>query len=402
MGKLTPVATSTTYMRHLNERSVFHHVYAADSVSIPQLVKVSGLSKPTVTAAVAVLVDAGLVRRLGLRTGKAGRAPQLFGPEPTAGWVIVLDIGRRWVRLALSDLVGDVVHVARVPSARDAGGLVGVIEDVVASTLTERSLTMADLLQVVVGSPGVYDPEEQSFKLASNLPGWEYALHVRKLAEFFAEAGAVRFENDVDLGALGECARGLGRGIDNFVYLHVGSGVGAGIVLNGKPLRGARGMAGEVAFMPVLPVPRRGLPPEVRERGMLESATAGDAIVDAARQNGLADAERAEDVLAAAGAGDATARKIMADEARALALALASIITVVDPELIILGGGVGGQLHDYIPALRAELSQVVPFELPRLAVSTLGDQGILYGGVETGVELARELALERRFTDDPG
>lgn len=402
MAKLTPVATSTTYMRHLNERSVFHHVYAAGSISIPQLVTVSGLSKPTVSAAVAVLVDAGLVRRLGVRTGKAGRAPQLFGPEPTAGWVIVLDIGRRWVRLALCDLVGDVVHLARVPSARDAEGLVGAIEDVVSSALTERSLTMTDLLQVVVGSPGVYDPQEQSFKLASNLPGWEYALHVRKLAGFFAEAGAVRFENDVDLGALGESARGLGRGIDNFVYLHIGSGVGAGIVLNGKPLRGARGMAGEVAFMPVHPVPRHGLSPAVRDRGMLETATAADALVDAARRHGLTSATRAEDVLAAAEAGDVAARGIMADEARALALALASVITVVDPELIILGGGVGGQLHDYIPALRAELSKIVPFEPPRLAVSTLGDQGILYGGVETGVELARELALERRFTDGSG
>ncbi|MEV7866466.1 ROK family transcriptional regulator [Streptomyces sp. NPDC088124] len=400
MPKSSPIATSTTYMRHLNERSVFHHVYAAGSISIPQLVTASGLSKPTVSAAVAALIDNGLLRRLGVRTGQAGRAPQLFGPEPTAGWVAVLDIGRRWVRLALTDLTGDIVRHVRVPSARDAEGLVGVIEELVSAALAERSLAMADLLQIVVGSPGVYDPGEESFRLASNLPGWEYALHVRRLRDFFAEAGAVRFENDVDLGALGERTRGQGQDIDNFVYLHVGSGVGAGIVLNGRPLRGTRGMAGEIAFMPVLPVPRRGLPDEVRERGMLETAAAADAIVGAARERGMTDATTAEEVLAAAAAGDPRAREVLTEEARLLALTLAAVVTVVDPALVILGGGVGRRLGDYIPAVQAELSLILPFEPPRLEVSLLGDRGILYGGVAAGVELAREIALARRFAND--
>ncbi|MFJ2211715.1 ROK family transcriptional regulator [Streptomyces sp. NPDC101062] len=400
MPKSSPIATSTTYMRHLNERSVFHHVYAAGSVSIPQLVTASGLSKPTVSAAVAALIDNGLLRKLGVRTGQAGRSPQLFGPEPTAGWVAVLDIGRRWVRLALTDLTGDIVRYVRVPSAQDAEELVGVIEELVSSVLTERSLAMADLLQVVVGSPGVYDAGEESFRLASNLPGWGYSLHVRRLREFFAEAGAVRFENDVDLGALGERTRGLGQDVDNFVYLHVGSGVGAGIMVNGRPLRGTRGMAGEIAFMPVLPVPRRGLPAEVRERGMLETATAADAIVDAARKNGLVHATTAEDVMTAAAAGDPRARAVLAEEARLLALTVASVITVVDPALVILGGGVGRRLGDYVPVIQERLSQILPFEPPALEASFLGDRGILYGGVAAGVELAREIALARRFAND--
>ncbi|MEV7085300.1 ROK family protein [Streptomyces sp. NPDC093085] len=399
MPKSSPVATSTTYMRRLNERSVFHHVYAAGSISIPQLVTACGLSKPTVAAAVAALVESGLLRSLGVRTGRAGRAPQLYGPEPTAGWVLVLDIGRRWVRLALADLAGDLVHQVRVASARDAHGLVGVIEELVSVTLAERSLAMADLLQIVVGSPGVYDPAEESFRLASNLPGWEYALHVRRLRDFFAEAGAVRFENDVNLGALGERTKGLGRGVDNFVHLHVGSGVGAGVVLGGRPLRGTRGRAGEIAFLPVAPLPPGGLPEAVRERGMLETAAAADAIVAAARRSGVRGARTAEDVVSAAAAGDPRAHEVLTAEARLLARALASVITVVDPELVVLGGGVGCRLGPYLPAVESELSLLLPFAPPRLAVSALDDRGILYGGIAAGVELAREIALDRRSTD---
>jgi predicted NBD/HSP70 family sugar kinase len=410
------VARSSAYLRQVNERTVFKRVCELAPTSVTQLVQDTGLSKPTVGLTLAHLEEVGLIQRLGTRTGQAGRAPQLFGPRPEAGWVVAVDVGRHWVGVLLADLTGAVVAQLRRRSPGGAQGLPiataiqltadqisGLVDDVLAGT----DLAAEDVLSVVVGSPGVYDASEGRLQHASNLPGWERPELVASLRERLGEH--IVFENDVDLAALGEQAFGLGQGIDDFVYLSIGSGLGIGAVLGGRLHRGAHGTAGELAFLPVGP-PGTGrgdglvggwaggnsqAGQAALRQGLLESVAAADGLVAAAQRHGLAEARRPEDVLAAARAEHPAAVRAMDEELDHLTAGLASIVALLDPELVVFGGGIGRNLHEHLPALRQRLAELLPLPQPRFAVSALGDDATLLGGLASGLSTARERALSR-------
>jgi predicted NBD/HSP70 family sugar kinase len=406
------VARSSAYLRQVNERTVFKRVCELAPTSVTQLVQDTGLSKPTVGLTLAHLEEVGLIQRLGTRTGQAGRAPQLFGPRPEAGWVVAVDVGRHWVGVLLADLTGTVVAQLRRRSPGGTPGLPiataiqltadqisGLVDEVLAGT----DLAAEDVLSVVVGSPGVYDATEGRLQHASNLPGWERPELVASLRERLGEH--IVFENDVDLAALGEQAFGLGQGIDDFVYLSIGSGLGVGAVLGGRLHRGAHGTAGELAFLPVVPPDDFGgsglvggnsqAGQAALRRGLLESVAAADGLVAAAQRHGLAEARRPEDVLAAARAEHPAAVRAMDEELDHLTAGLASIVALLDPELVVFGGGIGRNLHEHLPALRQRLAELLPLPQPRFAVSALGDDATLLGGLASGLSTARERALSR-------
>lgn len=393
LANSSEVARSSAYLRLVNERTVFRRVCQLAPISITQLVQDTGLSKPTVGLALAHLEEVGLIERVGRRTGRAGRAPQMFGPRAEAGWVVAVDVGRYWVGVALADLTGNVVAQLRRRSPRTAGRLVNQISSLVDEVLPGQQVSPADVLSVVVGSPGVYDPGSRRVRHASNLPGWERPELVAALEERLGKH--IDIENDVDLAALGEQEFGLGRGVSDFVYLSIGSGLGVGAILGGRLHRGAHGAAGELAFLPVVPPPERPAGPAALRRGLLENVAAADGLVAAAQRHGLAQARRPEDVLAAARGGHPAATAAMADEVAHLTTGLASIVTLLDPELVVLGGGVGRNLGDYLPELRQRLADLLPLPQPRLAISTLGDEAILLGGLASGLANARERALAR-------
>lgn len=386
------VARSSAYLRQVNERTVFRRVCQLAPVSITQLVQDTGLSKPTVGLALARLEELGLIERVGRRTGGAGRAPQTFALRAEAGWVVAVDVGRRWVGVLLADLSGTVAAQLRRRTPRTTQGLVDQIGSLVDEVLAKPE-PGEHPFSIVVGSPGVYDENDRRLRHASNLPGWERPELVQRLQE---RLGAqIAFENDVDLAALGEQAFGLGRGVDDFVFLSIGSGLGVGSVLGGRLHRGAHGTAGELAFLPVVEPPKGPAGQAALRRGLLETAAAADGLVAAAQRFGLAEARRPEDVLAAARAGHAGAVRALDAEIKYLITALSSIVVLLDPELVALGGGVGRNLGEYLPALQQGLADLLPLPQPRLAISALGDDAVLLGGLARGLTIARERALER-------
>jgi len=385
------VAHSSAYLRLVNERTVFSRVCQLAPVSVAQLVQDTCLSKPTVGLALSRLEEFGLIERVGRRTGGAGRAPQTYALRAEAGWVVSVDVGRRWVGVLLADLSGTIAAQLRRRSPRTAQGLVDHI-----GTLVEEMLPAAageNPLSVVVGSPGVYDADDRRVRHASNLPGWERPELVASLRDRLGEQ--ITFENDVDLAALGEQAYGLGRGVDDFIYLSIGTGLGVGSVLGGRLHRGHHGTAGELAFLPVAEPPKGPAGRAALRQGLLENAAAADGLVASAQQFGLAAARRPADVLAAARAGHPGAAQAMRSEIDHLTRALTSVVTLLDPELIVLGGGVGRNLGEYLPALRQSLAELIPLPQPRFAISALGDDAVLLGGLASGLSAARERALER-------
>jgi predicted NBD/HSP70 family sugar kinase len=236
---------------------------------------------------------------------------------------------------------------------------------------------------------GVVDPHRGAFALAPNLPGLGRQGLIGAIRD---ELGTgVTFENDVNLAALGELAKGAGRGVGNFVFLFVGTGVGMGIVIGGELYRGTSGAAGEIGYMPL----GEGDPHDraVRRRGQLETSASAAAVVRSAQAAGVPPPLTAKRVFWLAERGERNAVAVVKAEARRIALAVAAVAPVLDPELVILGGGIGGN-RVLVDPVEAELRQISPFR-PRIEISQLGEEAVLSGALATALAAAQERVFSR-------
>ena len=378
------LAARPPLIRALNEQLLLGHIRDIGPCSRAELARLSGLSKPTVSLALATVERAGLVREAGQRTGLPGRSARLYEVRPDAGFVLGLDIGHKYVRGALADLAGSVLARASARSRASSGrGRVAELIRLADELCGEAGVARADLTQTVIGSPGVYDPRRNSMALTGGLPGWNRPAVLAELRAAFGPSLVV--ENDVDAAALAERAHGHGREADSFAFVSVGSGIGMGLVVGGRLHRGRHGAAGEIAFMP-LSGGQGADAQDARRRGPMEAAASAPAVVRAARRAGLRGPVSARRVFEAAAAGDERAAAVVADEAQLVARALCCVVTIVDPELIVLGGGIG-QAPGFAAAVTAELAQIAPV-LPEVRVSALGSEAVVHGCLAAGAELA--------------
>ncbi|GHH76807.1 sugar kinase [Streptomyces sulfonofaciens] len=392
-------------LRGINERTLLDALRAAGTTSRAELARATGLSKPTVSAALASLERAGLVRRTGevARGRGRGRAAVLYEADPEAGFVLGVDVGRDWLRAAAADLDGRVVGRRDAPNtARTASAMVHDAARLARSVAEEAGLDWSQVVHTVVGSPGVTDPGTHRVRYAVNLPGWGRSGLFERL---HAELGTgLDVMNDANLAALGEYALGAGQGSRLFAYLWVGTGLGAGIVSEGKLFRGRHGAAGEIAYLPLFPLPDGAEPrPEAGPRdvsvprGPMEDAVSADAVVRLAHAMGMpaATTRTAKDVFAAARADEPTARRVVEREAARLAHAVAALSAVLDPDLVVLGGGVGRNGDLLLAPLRSALRELTPLR-PRVVSSTLGDDAVLLGAVAMAAQAARERVFDTR------
>jgi len=237
--------------------------------------------------------------------------------------------------------------------------------------------------QTVIGSPGVYDPRRNAITLAGVLAGWGKPAVLAELRQAFGEQLVV--ENDVDAATLAEREHGHGREVGTFVFVWIGTGIGMGLVIDGKLHRGVHGVAGEIAFMPISG--GKGADPEdARRRGTLEAAGSATAVVRAARRAGMRGSVSARRVFEAAKTGDERAAAVVADEAELIARVVCAIITVIDPELVVLGGGIG-QAPGFAEVVAAELGRLSPVQ-QEVRVSALGTDAVVDGCLASGADLA--------------
>jgi predicted NBD/HSP70 family sugar kinase len=374
-------------MRAMNELLLLDHIRTIGEVSRADLARISGLSKPTVSLALANLERAGLVTATGVRTGVPGPAAVLYEVRPEAGFVLALDVGQQYVRGAVSDLAG----VARSRQtmrvrARAGHGLVGELIRLAGQLLDEAGLSRADITQTVIGSPGVYDPQRDALAMAGGLRGWDSPTVLAELREAFG--AGLMVENDVDVAALAERALGHGRDVESFAFVSVGTGIGMGLVIGGKLHRGAHGAAGEIGFLPF--AEGEGADPaDARRRGGLESAASAAGVVRAARRAGMRGPVSARHVFAAASKGDPRAVHVVEQEAQLVAKAVLAVVAVADPALVVLGGGIG-EADGFLDAVAAEVRRLAPV-LPDLRVSALGSAAVVDGCLAAGVDRAWEI-----------
>jgi predicted NBD/HSP70 family sugar kinase len=380
-----PLTGTPSLLRAINARTILELIQRGGPVSRAQVARDSGLSKPTVSLGLAALLEAGLVRAVGRSSGGRGPSAVLYEVDPAAGWVAGIDVGRRWVRAAIADITGTIVarrhERAKVSSA---GALIGQIGAIARGLAGDAGIGWDQVVHATVGSPGVFEPTRGAVTLAPNLPGWgRHGLVEALHGELGTQVGV---ENDVNLAAVGERWKGLGRGVRDFGFLSIGTGVGMGLVLGGELYRGSRGAAGEVGYLPIGSDPHD---PHVRRRGAFEEATNAAGVVRTAREAGMTGPLTPQKVFALARRGDPTACEVVATEARRLALGLAVVVAVVDLELVILGGGIGGNADLLLAPVERELRALSPLR-PRLAASALGEDAVLQGAVATALAAAQD------------
>jgi predicted NBD/HSP70 family sugar kinase len=391
---VTGQPATPSLVRAINLRTTFDVVHAGGSLGAPEVVRQTGLSRPTVADCLSQLLGLGLIRRSGRARGLPGPGAQLYEVEPRAGWVLGLDVGRRWVRAALSNFTGATVATAAAPTS-DATPetLITQLHQMSERLTLDAGVDLDAVDQVVLGTPGVIRPGETHFSLAPNLPGWESPEVVDEIRE--ALAAPVAFENDINLAAIGEEVAGVARGVRDFVVISIGTGVGMGVVLDGEVRHGAGGLAGEIAYLtldldrsPAAPAPAWGA-------GAFESLVSAGAILALARAQGRETVRSAADVFALTRAGDTAAAEVVGTVARRLAHGIAAVAAVLDPELVVLGGGVGSGAGDLlVPRIIEALAAISPFS-PRLAVSNLGADAVLTGAAAMGLRLAIDRVFER-------
>lgn len=359
-----------------------------------QLARETGLSKPTVSHALAALEDRGLVREAGRAGAERGRIAVLYEPDPTAGHVLGIDVGRARLRAAVADLGGEVLARTDVPNTgRTAAGVADAAVRAAGSALAAAGVPAERVVHAALGTPGVYDPVDDRVRYAVNLPGWGRAGLFERIR---AGLGGVDLSvhNDANLAALGEYAFGAGRGSRLFVYVLVGTGLGVGIVSRGELFTGAHGAAGEVGFLPVSFTEPDG-PRDAPRRGALEEAVSAQAVVRAARSAGLGGRLTAKRVFDEARAGNPPAVAAVRQEGERLANVVAAITAVLDPDTVVLGGGVGHGADLVLDQVGEVLHTSTPLR-PRIARSLLGDDAVLLGAITTAVRTARPRVFDQR------
>jgi predicted NBD/HSP70 family sugar kinase len=378
----------------MNERTLFDRLRRDGPTTRAQLARETGLSKPTVSLALGNLEGAGIVHAVGRESPPRGRAGLLYELNARTAFVVGVDIGRAWIRVAVADLSGDIVARRDERNrARSATSVVRTVAELAHDVASTGDLSWSQVVHTVVGSPGIFDPASGRLRLAPNLPGWSRPGLVGALREELGSS--LTIENDANLAALGEGSYGRGVDADTFVYVSVGTGVGMGIVIDGELYRGAHGVAGEIGFLP-LPIPK-GSDADARVRGLLEEAASADAVVRNARRLGMRGARSAKRVFEAARESDERALAAVEQEAERLALVVATIAAILDPELVVLGGGVGHNPDLLRAPLELALRELTPLELP-IVESALGQDAIVLGAVANALDTAHELVFEQRMS----
>jgi predicted NBD/HSP70 family sugar kinase len=371
-------------LKHLNERAVLESIRSGAPISRAQISRSAGISKPTASAALTSLLDAGLVREADPAPDGPTYGAVFFEPVPEAALVLGLDLGTRFLRGAICDLAGAVRARQDVELRRaEAGEVLERMAELTAALVEATGLPRERVDSAVVGVPGAVAPDGRVL-LAENIHGLE-DIDVPAETERVLDM-PVTVENDVNLAAVGEGWRGVGRGVDDFVFVSVGTGLGAGLVLGGELHRGRNGLAGEVDLARLEPA----LDPSAPALSRLAAERAAGAATT------LSAPFDPRDVFAAARRGDAVARDVVAEEARRIALHVVPIAAVVDVGLVVLGGGVGSNGDLLVDPICAELAQRLPAP-PRVEISALGESAVLDGALAIG----RDEALDRVFEQRP-
>lgn len=385
------MAGSSSLLRAMNVRAALAHLLERGRLTRGELRELTGLSKPTSSEVIRQLQDAGLAIVAGHTSGGPGPNAEIYAPEPDASFhagFSVREVGGR-VEPNLVGAIADVTGTVRArleisvdfPTTRPGAAIATAL----AALVAEAGIPRDRLHHVQLGVPGSYDPHTDAIRYV-DVAGWSTAGLIGRMRTELATA--VDVDNDVNLAAIAERAHGIAADASAFALLWLGShGLGLATDLDGTLLRGARGGAGEVGYMPVgLPDPQH-----TGRRRDFTDLVGGDAVLQLAAEHGIA-ADSAPDLLRTAAAGGNEA--FLDELAERIAFGLAAVVAVLDPPLVVLAGDLGQAGG---AALSAAVSRAASTASPlhcEIAPSGVTDDAVLLGALRSGLTTTRERLLD--------
>ena len=373
-------------LRGINDRAALDLLLEHGPLSRTQLGELTGLSKPTAAQLLTRLADAGLVITSGNTRGGPGPRAQLYAVNPDAAYVAALDVTPTRILAAVADITGRTIGDYELKTPRKAGtDAVDHVLHALDGAAASAGIDRHRLHRLAIGTPGAFDPANRQLRYARHLPGWHDPHLLDRLTE--AVGTPLEVDNDVNLAAIAEMRSGLARGVEDFVLLWADEGMGAAIVIDGRVHGGATGGAGEVGF---LPLPGTPLVRDVRRgnAGGFQELAGGRSVLALARSLGLRASTPQAAVakaLTTPGPGD----ELLATLAERFALGIAAVVSVVDPSLVVLAGGVltagGTRLRDQI----AEEVGSLALTRPRLELAGVTENPVLAGALQTALAATR-------------
>ncbi|WP_338543534.1 ROK family transcriptional regulator [Paenibacillus tundrae] len=385
------MAGTPQYIRNLNENLILDALIAHGMLSRADISRQTGLSKPTVSSAVEHLITRNLVLETGRADNAQGRKATLIRFNELAYYICGVDIGATRIRIALSNLNGEILDYQTYPMSIQQSEpgqreqLLQTVRKHMDELLRQNHLNWNEIQCIGFGIPGVVLPGSGEIsRIVDPLAELEQALSLESLSATFP--CEVILDNDVNLAALGEYRDGAASDSELFVFISLGVGTGAGIMVNGQLLRGMRGLTGEVAEM-------------MQEGRRLEDVLSAGGLIDMAA-NLLDEAQlqhndpriielrsqlTPEKLFEAARQGNSYAVKVIKKYCQMLALALRNISVFLAPHLIVLGGGIGGNGDVLLPHLQEMMNEQFPVQ-PELICSKLGERAVVTGAVHIALQ----------------
>ena len=344
-------------VKHINKHAVLDLIrFTPGGISRVDLAQRLDLSKAAMTMIVNDLLKSQVIHETEVSNRQSGRPPIFLEINAERGHVVGIDLGATHISILLTDFGARIIDEVEVPYSVATGPEIWLplVDNLISNLLKKNELTFKNISAIGLGVPGPIDNESGMVFAPPIMPGWD-GYPIQKTLE--NKWGLpISLNNDAELGALGEWAYGVGRGDSYLAYIKVGSGIGAGLLLNGQIYHGATGSAGEIGHLTIV---ENGPLCDCGNYGCLEALAGGKAIARQAREAiqkgqrtllssmGPVETISARDVTIAARRGDLVSQKIIAEAGRYLGIAIAGLVNLFNPQTVVVGGAVA-QIGDLL------------------------------------------------------
>jgi len=384
--------------------------FSANGLSRTDLADQMGLTRAAVSLIVNDLLKSGVIQEAESRSVPNGRPPVVLETNHRKGLVGSIDMGATHLSIALADFAARIIQEAEFPFDIKNGPEVCIeqADQNLNKMLINHGLKVSDLSAIGVGVPGPVITEAGMVVAPPIMPGWDHYPILLTLGKMWG--CEVTLNNDAELGALGEWAYGAGRGERNIAYIKVGSGIGAGLILNNQIYGGTTGAAGEIGH---LTVEENGPLCNCGNHGCLEAFAGGNAIAKQGQRLATSGKRTllshiplekidAHQVAEAARRGDILAQDILQRAGTFIGIAIAGLINLFNPSVVILGGGVaqvGDVLTNPIRQAVYERAMRASGQSVRITTGMLGRRALLIGATIQAINIAIHAAAENKNTN---
>jgi glucokinase-like ROK family protein len=402
-------STPVQNVKNINKHTVLDLIrFTAGGISRVEIARHMALSRAAVTAIVNDLLATGIIREAESRNVRRGRPPIVLEINPARGYVIGIDFGATHLNLLVADISARILEEIEVEIDIQDGPKACLAEanSRVHELLAKTRLDLKDVLTIGVGVPGPIVTEGGMVVSPPIMPGWDlYPIRDTLQKQWGCP---VSVNNDAELGVLGEWASGAGRGERNLVYIKVGTGIGAGLLIDGQIYRGVSGSAGEIGH---LTIDENGPLCACGNQGCLEAIAGGRAIAQQAQQaiqNGQRtqlssfqpiESITAKDVAAAARRGDLLSQQILARAGLQIGIAIAGLVNLFNPGMVIIGGGVAQTGDILLEPMRQTVhrrSLPAATRVVRITTAMLGRRSSSMGAVIQALTIALHQVADRK------